>query len=149
MATFNPIITTYANDAIAVTSVSDLSYDTLNASVGTGNDYQFLNLYQYASTLNQLLEPIYLKKFNKQGDRNVMYLAMTIDPYQFTSALNQSAQGLDYRFDSNNAFIPRILGSTTVNYRIDIHEFATSDLLTRGESNFGFIDFYEDYEIDF
>lgn len=149
MATFNPIITTYANDAISVTSTSDLSYDTLNASVGTGNDYKFLNLYQYATNLNQLLEPIYLKKFNKQGDRNVMYLNMTIDPYQFTSALNQTTESLDYRFDSNNAFIPRILGNTTINYRIDIHEFATSDLLTKGESNFGNIEFYDDYEIDF
>lgn len=149
MATFNPIITTYTNDAISVTSTSDLSYDTLNASVGTGNDYKFLNFYQYATTLNQLLEPIYLKKFNKQGDRNVMYLNMTIDPYQFTSALNQTTESLDYRFDSNNAFIPRILGNTTVNYRIDIHEFATSDLLTKGESNFGNIEFYDDYEIDF
>jgi len=34
-------------------------------------------------------------------------------------------------------------------YRFDIHELSNEDLLTRGESNFGMIDFYEDYEIDF
>jgi hypothetical protein len=73
----------------------------------------------------------------------------TIDPYQQSSALSIDAEFLDYRFDSNNAFIPRILGNTKLFYRFDIHELSNEDFLTRGESNFGLIDFYEDYEIDF
>ena len=149
MATFNPIITTYPNDAIRVTSASDISYETVNASVGTGYYYDFKSFYQFSSVLEQLLEPIYLLKFSKQGDRNVYYMNNTIDPYQGTSALSIDTEFLDYRFDSNNAFIPRILGNTTLFYRFDIHEFSNEDLLTRGESNFGMIDFYEDYEIDF
>jgi hypothetical protein len=56
---------------------------------------------------------------------------------------------LDYRFDSNNSFIPRILANTKLFYRFDIHELSNQDLLTRGESNFGMLEFYEDYEIDF
>jgi len=149
MATFSPIITTYPNDAIRVTSVSDLSYDALNASVGTGYYYDFKNFYQFSTSLEQLLEPIYLLKFSKQGDRNVYYLNNTIDPYQGTSALSIGTEFLDYRFDSNNAFIPRILANTKLFYRFDIHELSNEDFLTKGESNFGFIDFYEDYEIDF
>ena len=149
MATFSPIITTYPNDAIRVTSVSDLSYDALNASVGTGYYYDFKNFYQFSTSLEQLLEPIYLLKFSKQGDRNVYYLNNTVDPYQLSSALSIDTEFLDYRFDSNNAFIPRILANTKLFYRFDIHELSNEDFLTKGESNFGFIDFYEDYEIDF
>ena len=149
MATFSPIITIYPNDAIRVTSTSDLSYATVNASVGTGYYYDFKNFYQYSTSLEQLIEPIYLLKFSKQGDRNVYYLNNTIDPYQQSSALSVDTEFLDYRFDSNNAFIPRILGNTKLFYRFDIHELSNEDFLTRGESNFGLIDFYEDYEIDF
>jgi hypothetical protein len=149
MATFSPIITIYPNDAIRVTSVSDLSYATVNASVGTGYYYDFKNFYQFSTSINQLLEPIYLLKFSKQGDRNVYYLNNTVDPYQLSSALSVDTEFLDYRFDSNNAFIPRILANTKLFYRFDIHELSNEDFLTRGESNFGMLEFYEDYEIDF
>jgi hypothetical protein len=73
----------------------------------------------------------------------------TIDPYQKSSALSVDAEYLDYRFDSNNAFIPRILANTSLFYRFDIQELSNEDFLTKGESNFGLIDFYENYEIDF
>lgn len=149
MATFNPIITNYPNDAIKVTSVSDLSYETINASAGTGYYYDFKNFYQFSTSLEQLLEPIYLLKFSKQGDRNVYYLNNTIDPYQKTSALSIDTEYLDYRFDSGNAFIPRIFGNTKLFYRFDIKELSNEDFLTKGESNFGFLDFYKDYEIEF
>jgi hypothetical protein len=148
MATYSPIITTLPRPAIEVTSVSDLNYNTLNASIGTFN-YRFENLYQYSNTLDQLLEPIYLKKFSKQGDRNVMYLNMTIDPYQFVSSLTQDVAALDYNFDSNNAFIPTILANTALNYVFDIHELSANDLFTRGETNFGQLEFFDDYTIDF
>jgi hypothetical protein len=149
MATFSPIITVYPNDAVRITSVSDLTYETVNASVGTGYYYDFKNFYQFSQSINQLLEPIYLLKFSKQGDRNVYYLNNTVDPYQKTSALSVDAEHLDYRFDSNNAFIPRILGNSTLFYRFDIQELSNEDFLTKGESNFGMLEFYENYEIDF
>jgi hypothetical protein len=149
MATFSPIITVYPNDAVRITSVSDLTYETVNASVGTGYYYDFKNFYQFSQSINQLLEPIYLLKFSKQGDRNVYYLNNTVDPYQKTSALSVDAEYLDYKFDSNNAFIPRILGNSTLFYRFDIQELSNEDFLTKGESNFGMLEFYENYEIDF
>jgi hypothetical protein len=149
MATFSPIITVYPNDAVRITSVSDLTYETVNASVGTGYYYDFKNFYQFSQSINQLLEPIYLLKFSKQGDRNVYYLNNTVDPYQKTSALSVDAEYLDYRFDSNNAFIARILGNSTLFYRFDIQELSNEDFLTKGESNFGMLEFYENYEIDF
>lgn len=148
MATFSPIITTLPRPAIEVVSVSDLNYNTLNASIGTFN-YRFNNLYLFSNTLDQLLEPIFLKKFSKQGDKNVMYLNMTIDPYQFVSSLTKDVKGLDYEFDSNNSFIPTILANTALNYVFDINELSAGDLFTRGESNFGELEFFDDYTIDF
>lgn len=147
MATHAPIITNLSSPAIQVVSVSDLAYNTLNNSIGA-SIYAFENLYQWSSSLNQLLEPIYLKKFNKNGNKEVQFLNMVVDPYQFTSALNQTAP-VDYIFDSNNSFQPRILPNVATKYRIDIRDFERQDLLTKGSSNFGNLDFYMDYEIDF
>ena len=147
-ATFPPTAQTLSVPAVAVTSSSDLSYDTLNNSIGSFA-YRVNNIYQYATNINQLLQPLYLKKFNKFGDKNVMYLATTIDPYQYTSALTTSTKELAYNFDGDNAFEPTLLPNVSLDYRFDIHEMNPSDLLTKGESNFGDLEYFMDYEIDF
>lgn len=147
-ATFPPIVQTLASPAVEVTSTSDLDYDTLNASIGSFS-YRMQNIYQYATNINQLLQPLYLKKYNKFGDKLVRYLATTVDPYQFTSALTSPTEDLDYNFDGDNAFEPTLLPNVSLDFRISIMEMNPSDLLTRGESNFGDLEFFMDYEIDF
>lgn len=89
-----------------------------------------------------------MKKFNKVGDREVRFLNMTIDPYQYTAALNENTYDMDYNFDSNNSFQPRILANTSIDYRFDIIDLQPSDLL-KGYGNFGNIDFFNDYEYEF
>jgi len=147
-ATFPAIKSTLAEPAVSVTSVGDLDYDTLNASIGSFA-YRMENIYQYVTNIDQLLQPLYLKKYNKQGDKHVRYLATTVDPYQFTSALSTPTNNLDYDFDSNNAFEPTLLPNVSLDLRFNIREMNPSDLLTRGESNFGDLEFFEDYTIDF
>lgn len=147
-ATFPPIVQTLARPAVEVTSTGDLDYATLNASIGSFA-YRMQNIYQYATNINQLLQPLYLKKYNKFGDKNVMYLATTVDPYQYTSALSSPTEGLDYNFDGNNVFEPTLLPNVSLDFRFSITEMNPSDLLTRGESNFGNLEFFMDYEIDF
>lgn len=147
-ATFPPSVSSLAEPAVSVTSVGDLDYDTLNASIGSFA-YRMENIYQYVTNIDQLLQPLYLKKYNKQGDKNVRYLATTIDPFQFTSALSTPTNNLDYDFDSNNAFEPTLLPNVSLDLRFNIREMNPSDLLTRGESNFGDLEFFENYTIDF
>jgi hypothetical protein len=77
-----------------------------------------------------------------------MNLQMMIDPYQDQSSLNQSLMGLDYIFDSNNAYFASIEGNTTVNYRIDVQEFGQNDLMG-SKTNFDDIEFLQDYINDF
>ena len=147
-ATFPPIVQTLAAPAVEVTSTGDLDYATLNASIGSFA-YKMKNIYQYATNVNQLLQPLYLKKYNKFGDKHVRYLATTVDPYQYTSALSTPTDELSYNFDGNNIFEPTLLPNVSLDFRIDIQEMNPSDLLTKGESNFGNLAFFEDYEIDF
>jgi hypothetical protein len=77
-----------------------------------------------------------------------MNLQMMIDPYQDQSSLNQSLMGLDYIFDSNNAYFASIEGNTSVNYRIDVETFGQNDLMA-GQTNFDDIEFLQDYINDF
>jgi hypothetical protein len=147
-ATFPPIVQTLSAPAVAVTSTGDLDYATLNASIGSFA-YKMKNIYQYATNVNQLLQPLYLKKYNKFGDKHIRYLATTVDPYQYTSALSTPTDDLSYNFDGNNIFEPTLLPNISLDFRIDIQEMNPSDLLTKGESNFGNLAFFEDYEIDF
>lgn len=143
-----PIVTPLAAPAVSVTSVSDVSYDTIQASIGAGYSFRVENIYQYTNSISQLLEPVGIKKFNKFGDKEVRNLQMMVDPYQRTSALNQTMLGMDYTFDGNNGFYPMLEANATIKYRIDVTELGNGDLLS-GNSNFEDIEFLDDYIIDF
>jgi hypothetical protein len=143
-----PIVTTQATPIVSVTGASGTSYAEIQASIGTSFNYLVKNIYQKASSFSQLLQPVKLRKFNKYGDKHEMNLQMMIDPYQDQSSLNQSLMGLDYIFDSNNAYFASIEGNTSVNYRIDVETFGQNDLMG-GQTNFDDIEFLQDYINDF
>jgi hypothetical protein len=146
--TISPIINVASSPIVSVTGASGTSYDEIQGSIGTSFNYLVKNIYQRASSFSQLLQPVKLRKFNKYGDKHEMNLQMMIDPYQDQSSLNQSLMGLDYIFDSNNAYFASIEGNTTVNYRIDVQEFGQNDLMG-GKTNFDDIEFLQDYINDF
>lgn len=144
----SPIVTTQATPIVSVTGASGTSYAEIQASIGTSFNYLVKNIYQRASSFSQLLQPVRLKKANKNGDKHEMNLQMIIDPYQEQSSLNQSLMGLDYIFDSNTAYFAFIEGNTTINYRIDVETFGQNDLL-EGKTNFDDMEFLQDYINDF
>jgi hypothetical protein len=146
--TISPIVTTQSTPIVSVTGASGTSYDEIQASIGTSFNYLVKNIYQYSSSLTQLLQPVKLRKFNKFGNRHERILQMTIDPYQEQSSLNQSLLGYDYIFDSNNGFFPIIQANTSVNYRIDVQEFGQNDFMM-GQTNFEDIELLQDYINDF
>ena len=146
--TISPIINVASSPIVSVTGANGTSYDEIQGSIGTSFNYLVKNIYQRASSFSQLLQPVKLRKFNKYGDKHEMNLQMMIDPYQDQSSLNQSLMGLDYIFDSNNAYFAFIEGNTSVNYRIDVQEFGQNDLMG-GKTNFDDIEFLQDYINDF
>jgi len=142
-----PNISTLSTPAIQVRSIGDVSYKTIQQSIGT-YFYKVNNIYIYASNLDQLLQPVGLKKFNKFGDKQIRILQPMIDPYQQTSSLNQNMFGLDYIFDSNNGFYPTISANTSVNFQFSTTEISHQDYL-KGEDNFQNIEYLQDYLNDF
>jgi len=133
--------------AIQVMSIGDVSYQTIQQSIGT-YFYKINNIYIYASNLDQLLQPIGLKKYNKFGDKQIRILQPMIDPYQQSSALDQTMLGLDYIFDSNNGFYPTISANTSVNFQFSTTEISHQDYL-QGVDNFQNIEYLQDYLNDF
>jgi len=147
MPTVPPNISTLSTPAIQVSSVSGVSYYQIQQSIGTFV-YLINNIYMYSSNINQLLQPIGLKKYNKFGDKHIRVLQPMVDPYQSSSALNQTMLGLDYMFDSNNGFYPTISANTSVNFQFSTTEISHQDYLS-GKTNFQDIEFLQGYINDF
>ncbi len=147
MPTVPPNITVQSVPDIQVSSVNGVSYNQINQSIGSFA-YLVNSIYIYSSNLDQLLQPIGLKKYNKFGDKHIKVLQPMIDPYQTSSSLNQTMLGQDYAFDSNNGFYPTISANTTVTYQFSTTQINAGDFL-EGKTNFDDIEFLEDYLNDF
>jgi hypothetical protein len=147
MPSVAPNITVGTTPTIAVDSISGVSYNQINQSIGS-YFYLVKNIYIYSSNINQLLQPIGLKKYNKFGNKHIRVLQPMIDPYQDLSAINQTTIGLDYAFDSNNGFYPTLSANTTTTFQIDTTQMSADDYLS-GKSNFDDIEFLTDYINDF
>lgn len=147
MGVVPPNISILSPAAIQVSSISGVSYNQIQQSIGT-YFYEIKNIYIYSSNINQLLQPIGLKKFTKSGSKEIKVLQPMIDPYQQTSALNQTMLGLDYVFDSNNGFYPTISANTSVNFQFSTTEISHQDYL-KDVDNFQNIEYLTDYLNDF
>lgn len=146
--TIAPIVIVSPTPIVSVTGASGTPYNEIQASIGTSFNYLVKNIYQKATNLSQLLQPLILRKFNQRGEKEQMNLQMMVDPYQDQASLNQSAIGYDYAFDSNNAMFVFVEANTTINFRIDVEELGQNDLM-EGKSNFDDIEFLQDYINDF
>jgi len=147
MPSVPPNISVGSTPTIAVDSINGVSYNQINQSIGSFF-YLVKNIYIYSSNINQLLQPIGLKKYNKFGDKHIRVLQPMIDPYQNLSAINQTTIGLDYAFDSNNGFYPTLSANTTTTFQIDTTQLSAEDYLS-GQNNFEDIEFLTDYINDF
>ncbi len=149
MPDYLPTVTTQVAPIISASTNNGVSYEEIQQSIGS-YAFQLTSLYVYTpNNISQLLLPIYLRKYNKQGDRTERSLFMNIDPFQYTAALNVDFKELDYRFDSNNNFYLTIQPNTTINLRIGVVEISPNIFFPEGTSNFDEIDFLSDYMIDF
>jgi hypothetical protein len=144
MPTVPPNITVLSTPATQVVGLGATTYEQIQASIGA-HAYGVKNLYQFSSNLDQLTNIIVLKKYDANGTKFFYNLAPTIDPYQYSSALDTEFSHLDYAFDGNNGFYPTINANTTVNMQVSVYDLSPSDLIN-SRSNFEFNDFFTDFD---
>jgi hypothetical protein len=141
-----PNISTLPLPATQVTSQGATSYETIQTSISGGYAFLVLGIYQYATNNAQLNEPITLKRYDANGVKNLMVLTPTIDPYQFTSALNLPTMKYNYVLDGQNGFYPTIKANTTVSFRIRVETTSASDSFPETPNNYQTLDFFENFD---
>lgn len=146
MPSVPPNITVLSAPATQVDSQGATNYQTIQTSISGGYSYLVIGIYQYSSNLFQLNEPITLKKYNANGDKNLMVLTPNIDPYQSSSGLNLPTMKYGYVLDGQNGFYPTIKANTTVNFRIRVESTSAMDLDPKMENNFQTFEFFDNFE---
>jgi hypothetical protein len=146
MPSVPPNISTLPAPATQVVGVGGVSYESIQESMGS-HAYGVRDIYQYSTSLIQIMNTITLKKYDANGTKFLYNLTPTIDPYQSTSALNISTKGIDYAFDGNNGFYPILEANTTIQYRIEVYDLSVGDLML-SKNNFEDLEMFSDFNFD-
>lgn len=137
---------------IEVTSGGQISYNTIQQSIGQGYQYGVNGLYMKAETISQLLQPVTLEKNNRRGIFELKQFVPTIDPYQFIAAVNKdvvdSAQHESLTFNGLQNFVLPIEKDANIYIVFSLEEQSTNNLLVTSPDNFQRLEYY-DYFADF
>jgi hypothetical protein len=146
MPSVPPNIFVLPEPATQVSSEGATSYETIQASISGGYAYLVMGVYLYTTNIAQLTEPIVLEHYDANGNKNLMPLVPTVDPYQKTSALDVPMMKLGYVLDGQNGFYPTIKANTTVQFRIRVEAISTNNLNENSENSFQTIDLFKDFD---
>jgi len=148
-----PVITNTGDGSyyIDVKSGGQISYDTVQQSIGQGYQFGLNGLYMKANTTEQLLQPVTLEKNNRRGIFEQKQYIPTIDPFQFVSAVNSdvvdNTQHETLTLDGKQNFVLEIMPEQTVIFVFSLQEQSTNNLL-QSPTNFEKLehfDFLADY----
>lgn len=148
MPSVPPNVSTLSAPATQVTSMGATNYETIQTSISGGYAFLVLGIYQYATNIAQLNEPITLKKYDANGVKNLMVLTPTIDPYQSSSALNLPTMKYGYALDGQNGFYPTIKANTTVSFRIRVETTSAMDFMPDMEQNYQTLEYFENFDFE-
>jgi hypothetical protein len=119
ITTFQQNITTFVTANPLVTIGGTIPYQEIENSE-TGNAYKVMGMDIYSNKASQLLQNIQYGRRFVNGNRHVLNLNPTIDPYQPSRASIQSVDSQGFTIDSNALFLYAIEGFTfarlTFNY---------------------------------
>jgi len=73
--------------SVNVDDSSGVTYKQLKNSLGS-QVYNVEGLYLYSSNISQLIGTIKYSRYDASGSQDIIYIATTVDPYQFVSSLN-------------------------------------------------------------
>jgi len=137
---------------IEVTSGGQISYDTIQQSIGQGYQYGVNGVYMKADSISQLLQPVTLEKNNRRGIFELKQFIPTIDPYQYISAINKdvvdSAQHESLTFNGLQNFVLPLEKDADVYIVFSLEEQSTNNLLITSPDNFQRLEYF-DYLADF
>lgn len=130
---------------IQVNSGGQISYDTIQQSIGQGYQLGLNGLYMKGNNVEQLLQPVTLEKNNRRGIFEQKQYIPTIDPFQFVAAVNSDvvdeAQHESLTFDGKQNFVIEILAGEKVYFVFSLQEQSTNSLL-QSPTNFEILEYY-------
>lgn len=130
---------------IQVNSGGQISYDTIQQSIGQGYQFGLNGLYMKGNNVEQLLQPVTLEKNNRRGIFEQKQYIPTIDPFQFVAAVNSDvvdeAQHESLTFDGKQNFVIEILAGEKVYFVFSLQEQSTNSLL-QSPTNFEILEYY-------
>lgn len=120
---FNANIVNHTQPAVSVqiadSGVPPLTYNQIKNSLGS-QVYNVQGLYLYSTNLNQLLGVIQYQRFDSTGDQSYRSIALTIDPYQGTNALDVDLRKDEayYILNGNSSFSFTMLPNADLTFKM-------------------------------
>ena len=111
MATYVPTRTKYTTGVITIISNDDTSYESIQESIGS-YIYEIKKVYLKSNSIEQILIPISFRKYDVNGNAEVVKTIPTVDPTQYQPSLN-----ID--FDSNKYILD---GHLNISYALNPNE---------------------------
>lgn len=109
-----------------------------------------------SQTLEQLLEPIGYNTFDVNGTQYDVPIIMAVDPYQFSSAINEDDLGLGLMLNSQSSFIINLLNNENIMLILCTEQVSIDDGFSevgsisnykRADDNLGQLDLYKDFNL--
>lgn len=126
MALHVPTRTKFPSGVITIISNDDTSYESIQESVGN-YIYEIKKVYLKSDDLQQILIPISFRKYDVNGNVEVVRAIPTVDPTQYQPSLN-------IEFDSNKYVLD---GHLNISYSINPNEvvFFYLDVVTLNKAD--------------
>lgn len=104
---------------VADSGVPPLTYNQIKNSLGN-QVYNVQGLYLYSTNLNQLLGVIQYQRYDSTGEQSYRSIALTIDPYQGTNALDVDLRKQDayYILNGNSSFSFTMLPNADLTFKM-------------------------------
>jgi len=125
---------------VKIASGGQISYDTIQQSIGQGYQFGLNGLYMKANSIEQLLEVVTLEKNNRRGIFELKQFVPTIDPFQLISAIQ--ADVVDQKehetltFNGLQNFVLTIEPDESVFFVFSLEEQSINNLLLTSPTNF-------------
>lgn len=147
MTTIAPIITNLSSPSCIVSSIGDVGYSAINNSLGSWA-YKLFSLYAFSSDIALFFEPVYLKHYNVDGDKQVRFLNMVVDPYQFQNATIQNIGEIGFVFDGRSNFMLRLPSLVSVNLQLNTEAISPNDYFAQPSTLSDLFDGFSDVLTD-
>jgi hypothetical protein len=144
MATFTPTFTEYPDGTVTIVSEDNTPYSEIQESMGTEN-YEIKSIYYRASSIEQVIEPIRMRKYDANGNISNNFITPTIDPFQKQPVVNIDFNPKEYILDGKLDIAFNILPGQSIDFNVDTLSVSNTDFLQDNTKTFD-QDFLKTYD---